>query len=67
MVPAPLTILDSDVSRAFPVSDAALGSIVYAIEALMGYMGGTDRWRTMPLQVVTATSRSFRANSSGHH
>lgn len=44
-------ILESDVSKMFPVSDAALGSTVYAIEALMGYMGGTDRWRTMPWMV----------------
>jgi hypothetical protein len=46
-----VTILDSEVSRMFPVSDAALGSTVYALEALMGYMGGTDRWRTMPWMV----------------
>lgn len=46
-----MTILDSDVSRAFPVSDAGLGSTVYAIEALMAYMGGTSRWRTMPWMV----------------
>jgi hypothetical protein len=49
--PGTVNILDSDVSRAFPVSDAALGSTVYAIEALMGYMGGTARWRTMPWMV----------------
>jgi len=45
-------ILDSEVSRAWPISDAGLGTVAYAIEALMGYMGGTDRWRTMPWMVT---------------
>lgn len=49
--PGTVTILDSEVSKMFPVSDAALGSTVYALEALMGYMGGTNRWRTMPWMV----------------
>lgn len=45
-------ILTSDVSRAWPVSDAGLGSMVYAGEALMGYMDGTDLWRTRPWMVA---------------
>ncbi|MGQ0618103.1 MAG: vitamin K epoxide reductase family protein [Acidimicrobiia bacterium] len=45
-------ILDSEVSRSFPVSDAGLGVFAYAVEALMGFMGGTDRWRTMPWMVT---------------
>lgn len=45
-------ILDSDISRAWPVSDAGLGVFAYTIEALMAYMGGTDRWRTMPWMVT---------------
>lgn len=45
-------ILDSDISRAWPVSDAGLGVFAYALEALMGYMGGTARWRTMPWMVT---------------
>ena len=49
--PGTVEILESDISRAWPVSDALLGSTVYALEALMGYMGGTDRWRTMPWMV----------------
>jgi hypothetical protein len=49
--PGTVEILESEVSRAWPVSDALLGSTVYALEALMGYMGGTDRWRTMPWMV----------------
>jgi uncharacterized membrane protein len=45
-------ILDSELSRAWPISDAGLGTLAYTIEALMGYMGGTDRWRTMPWMVT---------------
>ena len=45
-------ILDSDVSRAWPISDAGLGVVAYTLEALMGYMGGTSRWRTMPWMVA---------------
>ncbi len=45
-------ILTSDVSRAWPVSDAGLGTAVYTLEALMGFMGGTSRWRTMPWMVL---------------
>lgn len=45
-------ILESDISMAWPISDAGLGVFAYTIEALMGYMGGTDRWRTMPWMVT---------------
>lgn len=45
-------VLESDVSRAFPVSDAGLGSSAILIEALMGYMGSPSRWRTMPWMVA---------------
>ena len=45
-------ILDSDISHAWPISDAGLGVFAYAVEALMGYMGGTARWRTMPWMVT---------------
>jgi uncharacterized membrane protein len=41
-------VLTSDVSEAFPVSDAGLGAIAYALEALIGAMGNTSRWRTAP-------------------
>ena len=44
-------ILNSRVSEAFPVSDAGLGAVAYAIEALMGFMGDKSRWRTMPWMV----------------
>ena len=45
-------VLDSEVSRAFPVSDAGLGAVTYLIEALTGFLGGTRRWRTMPWAVL---------------
>lgn len=45
-------ILTSEVSRGFPVSDAALGASAISLEALMGFMGGTSRWRTMPWMVT---------------
>lgn len=45
-------ILQSDVSRAFPVSDAGLGAVSYLIEAITGLVGGTRRWRTMPWMVI---------------
>ncbi|MDP8905513.1 MAG: vitamin K epoxide reductase family protein [Chloroflexota bacterium] len=45
-------ILDSHISLMWPISDAGLGSVIYAGEALMGYMGSTMRWRTMPWMVA---------------
>jgi uncharacterized membrane protein len=45
-------VLESDVSKAFPVSDAGLGAVTYLIEALTGLVGGTRRWRTMPWIVL---------------
>ena len=45
-------VLDSDVSKAFPISDAGLGAVSYMLEALSGFMGGRNRWRTMPWMVL---------------
>jgi hypothetical protein len=45
-------VLHSDVSRAWPVSDAGLGAMTYLIEVLMGFMGDQRRWRTMPWMVA---------------
>jgi hypothetical protein len=41
-------VLDSEVSKAWPISDAGLGAVSYMLEALSGLMGGKNRWRTMP-------------------
>jgi uncharacterized membrane protein len=45
-------VLDSSMSHAWPVSDAAFGTIAYTFEFLMGYMGSPTRWRTMPWMVA---------------
>ncbi|MEO8196967.1 MAG: vitamin K epoxide reductase family protein [Thermoanaerobaculia bacterium] len=45
-------VLTSDVSRAFPISDAGLGAYAYMIEILSGFMGDARRWRTMPWMVA---------------
>jgi uncharacterized membrane protein len=45
-------ILDSDLSYALPISDAALGAIGYLADAVAGIVGGRTRWRDMPWIVV---------------
>ena len=50
--PGTSAVLTSDVSEAFPVSDAGLGAVAYIVEALMGFMGDRQRWRTMPWMVT---------------
>ncbi len=46
------TIITSDVSKAWPVADSGLGAVVYMLEMVMTFMGGRDRWRTMPWMVL---------------
>ncbi len=46
------TIITSPMSKAWPVADAGLGALVYALELVMTFMGGKDRWRTMPWMVL---------------
>lgn len=45
-------VLDSNLSHAWPISDAGLGATAYTFEFLMGFMGSTARWRTMPWMVL---------------
>ncbi len=45
-------VLESDVSKMFPISDAGLGAFAYMLEILMGFMGNKARWRTMPWMVT---------------
>lgn len=47
-----MTIITSDISRAWPIADAGLGAVAYVLEVLMTLMGGKDRWRTMPWMVL---------------
>jgi hypothetical protein len=45
-------VLTSEVSKMWPISDAGLGAFAYTFEMLMGWMGGRERWRTMPWMVT---------------
>ena len=45
-------IITSDVSKAWPIADGALGAIVYTLELVMTWMGFRQRWRTMPWMVL---------------
>jgi uncharacterized membrane protein len=45
-------VLTSDVSKAFPVSDAGLGAFAYTLEMLSAFFGNERRWRTMPWMVL---------------
>lgn len=45
-------IITSWVSRAWPVSDAAVGGYTYLLEILTGLVGSRMRWRTMPWLVL---------------
>ena len=45
-------VLNSSLSHSWPVSDAALGTLAYTFEFLMGFMGSPSRWRTMPWMVT---------------
>lgn len=48
-------IITSSVSKAWPIPDGALGAVVYLLELVMTWMGGKDRWRTMPWMVLALT------------
>jgi len=39
-------------SKAWPIADAGLGTVTYALEVLMAVMGTKTRWRTMPWMVL---------------
>ena len=45
-------VLSSRVSELFPVSDALLGSLCYAIDWIFGLVGGTKRYKTLPWAVI---------------
>jgi len=47
-----ITILNSPISHALPIPDAALGAFGYLVDAVAGAVGGTKRWKTMPWIVV---------------
>ena len=45
-------VITSSVSEAWPVPDAGVGAVTYALEILVGLIGSSRRWRTMPWLVV---------------
>lgn len=45
-------IITSEVSQSWPVPDAGVGAMTYALEILVGIVGTAQRWRTMPWLVV---------------
>jgi uncharacterized membrane protein len=45
-------IVTSSVSEAWPVPDAGLGALTYALEIVTGMIGSRRRWRTMPWLVL---------------
>ncbi len=47
-----MTIITSDMSRAWPIPDAGVGGVAYMMEVLMALMGDKRRWRTMPWMVL---------------
>ncbi len=50
--PGTKSVLESTVSKAFPVSDAGLGAFAYTLEFFSACQGGTNRWRTAPWLVL---------------
>ena len=46
-------IITSEVSEAWPIPDAGLGAIVYALEIMIGLIGATHRWRSQPWVVAS--------------
>ncbi len=46
------TIITSDMSRAWPIPDAGVGTVAYIMELLMAVMEDKRRWRTMPWMVL---------------
>lgn len=41
-------VITSSLAQGFPVSDAGLGALVYSLEFILGWLGSSRRWRTMP-------------------
>ncbi len=50
--PGTRAVLESTVSKAFPVPDAGLGAMAYTMETFSVFIGGRNRWRTAPWAVL---------------
>jgi hypothetical protein len=46
------TVLDSELSHALIIPDAILGLLAYLADAVLGVVGGRERWRTAPWAVI---------------
>lgn len=47
-----MRILNSNISHAWPISDAGFGAFAYLLETLSGFMGWHERWRMTPWMVL---------------
>ena len=45
-------VLTSAFSRSLPVPDASLGALAYLTELVLSFIGGRDRWRTLPWTTI---------------
>lgn len=45
-------VIESELSKSFPISDAGMGAMAYCLEFLLGAKGGVRRWYTMPWLVL---------------
>ncbi len=45
-------VLTSAFSRSLPVPDASLGALAYLGEIVLSFVGGSERWRTVPWTTV---------------
>lgn len=62
-----MRVLESQVARTFPVPDALLGALAYALEIALGLIGDRNRWRTLPIAVLLygVTSASLAVSAVG--
>jgi hypothetical protein len=51
-VPGTKAVIESAISKSFPVSDAGMGALAYTIEFFSTCQGGKARWRTAPWLVL---------------
>lgn len=48
-----LKVITSNISKAFPISDAGLGAFAYTLEAILVCKGSEARWQRMPWLVLS--------------
>ena len=60
-----LLLRQSAVARLLPVPDAALGAVAYLAEAILGAVGGRDRWRSAQPLVLAFGGVAFALGAAG--